>query len=276
MWFDTVITEHRIKVVVMVTAVLLQNYMISSLTCNGRTRYKSWDTDGNPVCTPCSKCPPGTGVSKACDETHDTQCEVCVDNTYSASWSRLSPCQPCLVCDPHQQTTKNCTSTHSAKCTDNCDYGYFMNKLTDECDRCSSCTLRGSDYSPPRMPECVSQGMPDELQCMPVRSSKLKLNHLSLENVKVPEASSTKASEGTIAFVAQTVRASAKTDGNANDRKHVHTISALAAIFSVVILFLVLIFTKRAVCVKTKKYQQSRKYLDKVPLTDSSNEETFL
>ncbi|XP_077984609.1 uncharacterized protein LOC144439211 [Glandiceps talaboti] len=161
---------RRFKFALTMTGIIFPAYTFSSMECHGKVpKYQTNDPYGNIACQPCSKCPPGTGVSRDCDNERDTQCEICPEGTYSTSWSRTSVCQPCTTCPPHRETVRSCNKTINSKCAKKCDHGFFLNQLTDMCDKCSWCFPDSSEYTPPRVPECVLQELPIDYQCMPVR-----------------------------------------------------------------------------------------------------------
>jgi hypothetical protein len=46
----------------------------------------------------CSRCPPGFGVARPCNQVEDTVCHSCPEGYYAASYSRKHPCWPCSRC----------------------------------------------------------------------------------------------------------------------------------------------------------------------------------
>ncbi|XP_002737005.1 uncharacterized protein LOC100375480 [Saccoglossus kowalevskii] len=140
------------------------------MECGGHSpKYKVTNIYGVETCRPCTKCPPGTGVSRVCEGRQDTTCESCRDGTYSVGWSRSSPCRPCTVCPEHLPMINNCSSTQNSKCSHICDLGYFLDELSGQCDHCSWCFPDEPEKAPPRIPECQQQGLPRSFQCMPSR-----------------------------------------------------------------------------------------------------------
>ncbi|XP_077984112.1 uncharacterized protein LOC144438809 [Glandiceps talaboti] len=181
-------TPTRTSLWITITILLcLSQLTLCQTECS--TGYRTTDVNGTPSCQPCSKCRPGTRVSRECNEYHDTQCQVCEEGTYSHNWSRSRVCRYCTNCPPHLNTVRKCTKTNNAKCAKNCDHGYFRNELTDECDKCSSCTSKDRHYKPPRVPECRRQGMPPDLQCVPTRQQRSSYDFLGnnyADDVKPP------------------------------------------------------------------------------------------
>ncbi|XP_077984369.1 uncharacterized protein LOC144439005 [Glandiceps talaboti] len=138
------------------------------LECGGHShKFISMDPYGNTICTQCSECPPGTGVSSPCQGSFDTVCEMCPDGTYSGTWSRTRKCQQCTACSPHQTVIRNCTSLKNAKCAKECDVGYYMNELTDICEPCSWCFPDQPNMAPPVVTQCIKAEIPRDYWCMP-------------------------------------------------------------------------------------------------------------
>ncbi|XP_002740512.1 uncharacterized protein LOC100378743 [Saccoglossus kowalevskii] len=139
-----------------------------TLTCDhGHSlKYLSHDPYGNQMCQKCSKCPPGSGVSVECQGSHDTVCERCPEGTYSGTWSATRICLPCTMCSPHQRTIRECTSTRNAKCVKNCDVGFYLNTLSDDCEMCSWCFPDRPELFTPRLDDCMRSEIPEDYQCM--------------------------------------------------------------------------------------------------------------
>ncbi|XP_077984400.1 uncharacterized protein LOC144439033 [Glandiceps talaboti] len=191
--FSIILTNVTMNIICVSVSAMTDN------ECGGHSRkFLSTDPYGNPICKQCSKCPPGTGVRRLCEGTSDTECEICPVGMYSGTWSSTRVCQPCQVCSPHRQITRNCTSQHNSKCSDSCDFGFYLNALTDFCDECSWCFPDQPEHSPPRITECIQQGVAREFQCMPTMGNN---RHYSLlrsggAGADADEASTSKDQQG--------------------------------------------------------------------------------
>ncbi|XP_006817790.1 uncharacterized protein LOC102801757 [Saccoglossus kowalevskii] len=141
---------------------------VEALTCDGghSPKYLSHDPYGNQMCQKCSKCPPGSGVSVECQGSRDTVCERCPEGTYSGTWSATRICLPCTMCSPHQRTIRECTSTRNAKCVKNCDVGFYLDTLSDNCEMCSWCFPDRPELFTPRLDDCMRSEIPVDYQCM--------------------------------------------------------------------------------------------------------------
>uniref|UniRef100_A0A3Q4ABJ3 Uncharacterized protein n=1 Tax=Mola mola TaxID=94237 RepID=A0A3Q4ABJ3_MOLML len=85
----------------------------------------------------CAQCQPGEGVLKPCGDTQ-TVCTPCLDSeTFSENLSHTERCQPCTVCTGLFRMTTPCTDSNDATCV--CNYGYYMNKLSQRCEPCTKC-----------------------------------------------------------------------------------------------------------------------------------------
>ncbi|XP_077984494.1 uncharacterized protein LOC144439105 [Glandiceps talaboti] len=156
--------------VVAATVAVCTNIVTCSIPPDcGANLYQQSGLYGNTSCRPCSKCPPGMYASRECEDQRDTECKNCSEGTYSTSWSRSTICRTCTHCPPHLHTVQDCTTKQNAKCAAGCDHGYFLDELTDLCNPCSSCTSEDPNYTPPRVRECIQQGMPKDQQCVPTK-----------------------------------------------------------------------------------------------------------
>ncbi|XP_068162186.1 nerve growth factor receptor b [Antennarius striatus] len=85
----------------------------------------------------CLQCQPGEGVIKPCGATQ-TICSPCLDSeTFSENFSHTEKCQPCTVCTGLLRMKAPCTDSNDATCV--CNYGYYMNELSQRCEPCTKC-----------------------------------------------------------------------------------------------------------------------------------------
>ncbi|KAF4116301.1 tumor necrosis factor receptor superfamily member 16 [Onychostoma macrolepis] len=85
----------------------------------------------------CLQCPPGDGVVKECGATQ-TECGQCLDSeTFSETFSHTEKCQTCRECTGLMRMQTPCTDSNDAVCV--CNYAYFMNDLTHQCEPCTVC-----------------------------------------------------------------------------------------------------------------------------------------
>ncbi|XP_054454815.1 nerve growth factor receptor b [Anoplopoma fimbria] len=85
----------------------------------------------------CEQCPPGEGVVKQCGVTQ-TVCSPCLDSeTFSENFSHTDRCQPCMICTGLLRMKAPCTDSNDATCV--CNYGYYMNELSQRCVPCTKC-----------------------------------------------------------------------------------------------------------------------------------------
>ncbi|XP_062331125.1 nerve growth factor receptor b [Osmerus eperlanus] len=93
----------------------------------------------------CKQCQPGEGVLKLCGATQ-TVCDPCLDSeTFSEIFSHIEKCQPCTHCTGLLRMQTPCTDSNNAICV--CDYGYYLNKLSNRCERCTKCPEgQGMEY----------------------------------------------------------------------------------------------------------------------------------
>ncbi|XP_026803705.3 nerve growth factor receptor b [Pangasianodon hypophthalmus] len=87
----------------------------------------------------CKQCPPGEGVVQPCGETQ-TECQPCLDSeTFSENFSHTERCMPCTDCTGLLRMETPCTDANDATCV--CDYGYFMSRITGQCQACTACPV---------------------------------------------------------------------------------------------------------------------------------------
>ncbi|GAA6214245.1 tumor necrosis factor receptor superfamily member 16-like [Lates japonicus] len=85
----------------------------------------------------CKQCQPGEGVIKPCGATQ-TVCVPCLDSeTFSENLSHTEKCQPCTQCTGLLRMETPCTDSNDATCV--CNYGYYLNKLSQRCEACTKC-----------------------------------------------------------------------------------------------------------------------------------------
>nr|XP_046233097.1 nerve growth factor receptor b [Scatophagus argus] len=85
----------------------------------------------------CKQCPPGEGVVTPCGATQ-TVCDPCLDSeTFSESFSHTEKCQACTVCTDLLRMKAPCTDSNDATCV--CNYGYYMNQISQRCEPCTKC-----------------------------------------------------------------------------------------------------------------------------------------
>ncbi|KAK9530399.1 hypothetical protein VZT92_011902 [Zoarces viviparus] len=85
----------------------------------------------------CEQCQPGEGVAKPCGVTQ-TVCFPCLDSeTFSENFSHTEKCQTCTICTGLLRMKAPCTDSNDATCV--CNYGYYMNSLSQRCEHCTKC-----------------------------------------------------------------------------------------------------------------------------------------
>lgn len=85
----------------------------------------------------CKQCPPGEGVVQPC-EARQTVCAPCLDSeTFSENFSHMERCEPCTRCMGLLRMETPCTDSNDATCV--CNYGYYLNDLSDQCEPCTKC-----------------------------------------------------------------------------------------------------------------------------------------
>lgn len=85
----------------------------------------------------CKQCQPGEGVLRPCG-TSQTVCSPCLDSeTFSENPSHTETCQPCTRCTGLFRMETPCTDSNDAICV--CDYGYYLNGLSQMCEPCTKC-----------------------------------------------------------------------------------------------------------------------------------------
>ncbi|KAJ7984436.1 hypothetical protein DPEC_G00354820 [Dallia pectoralis] len=87
----------------------------------------------------CRQCEPGQGVLKPCGATQ-TVCTPCLDSeTFSENYSHTDTCRPCTRCEGILRMRSPCTDSEDAVCI--CDYGYYLNEISNRCESCTKCPL---------------------------------------------------------------------------------------------------------------------------------------
>ncbi|XP_010863114.1 nerve growth factor receptor b [Esox lucius] len=87
----------------------------------------------------CKQCQPGEGVLKPCGATQ-TVCTQCLDSeTFSENFSHTETCQPCTRCVGLLRMQSPCTDSNDAVCI--CDYGYYLNDISNRCESCTKCPV---------------------------------------------------------------------------------------------------------------------------------------
>ncbi|XP_070783668.1 nerve growth factor receptor b [Enoplosus armatus] len=85
----------------------------------------------------CVQCQPGEGVVRPCGVTQ-TVCAPCLDSeTFSENFSHKEKCQPCTVCGDLLRMKAPCTDSNDATCV--CNYGYYLNEVSQWCEPCTKC-----------------------------------------------------------------------------------------------------------------------------------------
>lgn len=112
-------------------AVLLE---VVSILANKEECYSGQYTTSGECCL---QCQPGEGVVKSCGATQ-TVCAPCLDSeTFSENFSHTEKCQPCTVCSGLYRMKAPCTDSNDATCV--CNYGYYLNDLSQRCEPCTKC-----------------------------------------------------------------------------------------------------------------------------------------
>lgn len=57
--------------------------------------------------------------------------------TFSENFSHTEKCQPCTQCTGLLRMETPCTDSNDATCV--CNYGYYLNKLSQQCEPCTKC-----------------------------------------------------------------------------------------------------------------------------------------
>ncbi|KAM8877834.1 nerve growth factor receptor b [Synchiropus picturatus] len=85
----------------------------------------------------CKQCPPGEGVVTPCG-SKQTVCAPCLDSeSFSENFSHKEKCQPCTQCVGLMRMDRPCTDSNDATCV--CNYGYYLNSLSQSCEPCTKC-----------------------------------------------------------------------------------------------------------------------------------------
>lgn len=85
----------------------------------------------------CLECQPGEGVITPCGD-EQTVCAPCLDSeTFSENFSHTEKCKPCTVCTGLFRMKAPCTDSNDATCV--CNYGYYLNEVSQQCEPCTKC-----------------------------------------------------------------------------------------------------------------------------------------
>ncbi|XP_069011700.1 nerve growth factor receptor b isoform X1 [Embiotoca jacksoni] len=85
----------------------------------------------------CMQCQPGEGVIRTCGVSQ-TVCAPCLDSeTFSENLSHTEKCQPCTQCTGLLRMDTPCTDSNDATCV--CNYGYYLNEISQHCEPCTKC-----------------------------------------------------------------------------------------------------------------------------------------
>lgn len=85
----------------------------------------------------CKQCQPGEGMVQSCGATQ-TVCSPCLDSeTFSENFSHTEKCQPCTQCTGLRRMDTPCTDSNDATCV--CNYGYYLNDISQKCEPCTKC-----------------------------------------------------------------------------------------------------------------------------------------
>ena len=106
--------------------------------CSQTAEYTIFDPNNQnaETCQRCPICPPGKGVSVQCGTRVKNGtyigCQNCKNGTYSDDYDK-SHCKGCDRCD-HRITQRPCTAKQNSICsTKDCNDGYYMNSMVDDC-----------------------------------------------------------------------------------------------------------------------------------------------
>ena len=100
--------------------------------------------------------------------TMSVGCKQCVlGETYSSAYE-VGACKDCKNCGPYRKTIKACTLTSEAVCG-GCKIGTYIEPVLGMCFPCSSCCNDGKDIF---VPECQVPGVPINMHCSILRSTK--------------------------------------------------------------------------------------------------------
>ena len=69
-------------------------------------------------------------------KSHFTLC-FSPGESFSENFSHIENCQPCTRCMGLLRMQTPCTDSNNAICV--CDYGYYLNELSNRCERCTKC-----------------------------------------------------------------------------------------------------------------------------------------
>ena len=106
--------------------------------CSQTAEFTIFDPNNQnaETCQRCPICPPGKGVSVQCGTRVKNGtyigCENCKNGTYSDDYDK-SNCKSCNRCG-HRITQRPCTAKQNSICsTKDCNDGYYMNSMVDDC-----------------------------------------------------------------------------------------------------------------------------------------------
>ena len=115
-------------------------------------------------CKQCTRCGHGFGARNPCTSVTDTVCERCeAGKTFSRIYSYQRACFPCGQCE-NREVRRKCKPNRNTSCG-KCLPGWFMDHLTDRCDRCSRCHFSMAYI---KMSECDVPGVLPQNQCAPL------------------------------------------------------------------------------------------------------------
>ncbi|XP_037544648.1 tumor necrosis factor receptor superfamily member 16 [Nematolebias whitei] len=122
--------------------------LVTSLMASKTERALNLDCDSGQFTTGgecCVECSPGEGVVKECGATQ-TVCTQCLDSeTFSENYSHTEKCMPCTQCTGLMRMETPCTDSNDAKCV--CNYNYFYNKMSQQCELCTVCPVGQGVYA---------------------------------------------------------------------------------------------------------------------------------
>lgn len=136
--------------------------MTSGFNC-GIDQYEVNQTGVAPKCISCGDCHPGYGRYPPCGSVLQhppmTSCKACERGTYSDTEDSM-PCRKCNRCTT--TVVEKCTNTSNTICSGKCQHGFYNEKASHDCQRCSHCCGDGRDIV---IKECVDQGMAKDVSC---------------------------------------------------------------------------------------------------------------
>uniref|UniRef100_A0A3P8SBJ7 TNFR-Cys domain-containing protein n=1 Tax=Amphiprion percula TaxID=161767 RepID=A0A3P8SBJ7_AMPPE len=98
------------------------------MSCSSEDKF--WTREGR--C--CDRCPAGTFLKSACNETKPSECSKCGHGSYTATKNHSNKCLPCRECSSinNQRKMSECSANQNAVCE--CVSGFFCSN--EECDHC--------------------------------------------------------------------------------------------------------------------------------------------